>query len=227
MPRRVGRRGFALPLRDARQRCYDLAVKTSSRDSGGELGPFREPPWNAPFDLQRELESVPTTAQVRGMFVLPVLQEAKRLKLSLSYLRDRYLPFQLYPLRDHARLLADVAAAAYPKLSMRQALRKLGRGAPNALGNSTLGRVLLQPALGPVEVVTAFAKGYELTLEPARAVVEQRSAQCLDVTLHEVHYFVDCHHVGAFEGALHFGGVRGTVKLQRINAAEAVLRLTW
>lgn len=221
------RAACALPRRDAGEPCYATVVTTSARNSGGELSPFREPPWNAPFDLQRELESIPSSAQVRGMFVLPVLHEARRLRLSLSYVRERYLPFQLYPLRDHARLLAEVAAAAYPKLPPRQALRKLGRGAPNALSASTLGRVLLQAAEGPVGVVTAFAKGYELTLEPGRVVVEARGPTCVDATLHEVHYFVDCHHVGAFEGALKYARVRGHVKLQRVSAAEAVLRLTW
>ena len=197
------------------------------RDSGGELSPFREPPWNAPFDLEREIEAIPPSAQVRGMFILPVVQEAKRAKVSMTRARDRYLPFQFYPLREHARLLADIAAAVYPELSMRQALRKLGRGAPQAFSGSTLGRVLLQPAQGVEQTVGALAKGYELTLNPGRALVEERGPKCLDVTLQEIHYFVDCHHVGAFEGAMKFANARGRVKLQRISAAEAVLRLTW
>ena len=197
------------------------------RDSGGELSPFREPPWNAPLDIEREIECIPASAQVRGMFILPVLQEAKRAKISMQRMRDRYLPFQFYPLREHARLLADTAAAVYPKLPMRQALRKLGRGAPYAFSGSTLGRVLLQAAQGPLEVASALAKGYELTLDPGRAIVEERGPSCVDVSLEEVHYFVDSHHVGAFEGALKFANTRGHVKLHRISAAQAVLRLTW
>lgn len=170
---------------------------------------------------------IPMAAQVRGMFIIPALQEAKRAKVSMTQLRDRYLPFQFYPLREHARVLANTAAAVYPKLPIRQGLRKLGRGAPHAFAGSTLGRVLLQAAQGVEEVVGALAKGYELTLNPGRALVEARGPRCLDVILEDVHYFVDCHHVGAFEGAIKYANAQGRVRLQRISAAQAVLRLEW
>jgi uncharacterized protein (TIGR02265 family) len=201
-------------------------VRSHSRDSGGDLSPFRDPNWNAPFDLERELESIPMSAQVRGMFILPALQEAKRAKVSMVQRRERYLPFQFYPLREHARLLADTAAAVYPKMSMREGLRKLGRGAPNAFAGSTLGRVLLQAAQGVEEVVGALAKGYELTLNPGRALVEVRGPRCLDVILEDVHYFVDCHHVGAFEGAIRYANAKGRVRLQRISARPGLKRTT-
>lgn len=160
------------------------------------------------------------------MFIIPVLQEAKRAGATLSK-RERYVPFQFYALREHAQVMVEASALVYPQLSLRQALRKFGRGAPQAFVSSTLGRVVLQSAQGVPEVVTALAKGYELNMKPGRAYVDQPRPGVLDVTLEQIYYFVDCHHVGAFEGALHFAGARGKVRVHRIDASITVLRIEW
>lgn len=201
-------------------------MSLSHRPSGTPALQFREPPWDAPFDAAREIESIPATAQIRGMFIIPVLQEAKRAGGSLRA-RERYVPFQFYPLREHAQLMVDACSIVSPQLSLRQALRRLGRGAPRAFLASTLGRVVLQPAQGVLEVVTALAKGYELNMKPGRAYAEQRKPRVVDVTLEQIYSFIDCHQVGAFEGAVHFAGERSKVRIHRINSGSAVLRIEW
>jgi uncharacterized protein (TIGR02265 family) len=201
-------------------------VSLSRRPSGTPASLFRDPPWDAPLDVAREIEGIPASAQIRGMFIIPVLQEVKRAGGSLSA-RERYVPFQFYTLREHAQLMVEACPILFPQFSLRQGLRRLGRGAPQAFVASTLGRVVLQSAQGVCEVVTALAKGYELNTKPGRAWVEQPQPRILDVTMEHVYYFVDCHHVGAFEGALHFAGVRGTVRVHRIDAATVVLRIEW
>lgn len=160
------------------------------------------------------------------MFIIPVLQEAKRVGASLSK-RDRYVPFQFYPLREHAQLMVEASALIFPQMSLRQGLRRLGRGAPQAFVSSTLGRVVLQSAQGVTEVVTALAKGYELNMKPGRAYVDQPRPRVLDVTMEQIYFFVDSHHVGAFEGALQFAGTRGKVRVHRVDAHTTVLRIEW
>ncbi|MET0387491.1 MAG: DUF2378 family protein [Polyangiales bacterium] len=203
-------------------------MHTKPRDSGGDLNPFREPPWEAPLDIERELESIPPSAQIRGMFLIPLVQETRRAHVgTMPKVRDRYVPFQFYPLREHARLLVETCIQVYPKLSLRQALRKLGRGAPSAFVASTLGRVVMHPNMSIFEITSGLARGYELSLKPGTAFVEQVNDNALDVTLIDIHYFIDTHHVGAFEGAMSFGGKKGRVRIQRVSAAQAVLRLEW
>lgn len=211
-----------------RQRASMLESNTvvAKRSSGGDLNPFRDPPWNSPLDAQREIDSIPVNAQIRGMFIVPVVQEARRAGATLGT-RDRYVSFQYYPLREHAQLLVEAATAVYPQLPLREGLRRLGRGAPRAFLASTLGRVVLQSAEGVLEVVNALAKGYELSLNPGRASVEQPCPNVVDVTLEQVHFFIDSHHVGAFEGALKYAGQRARIRLQRISASHAVLRIEW
>lgn len=198
----------------------------SLRPSGAPEPQFSDPPWDAPLDAARELAAIPASAQIRGMFINPVLQEAKKAGVSLAK-RERYVPFQFYSLREHAELLIEAATLLFPKMPLRKGLRRLGRGAPNAFIASTLGRVVLQSAEGVPAILDAFAKGYELNMRPGRASVEQRQAKVLDVTLEHIHFFIDSHHVGAFEGALTFAGERGTIRVHRSGEASAILRLEW
>jgi len=116
------------------------------------------------------------------MFIIPVIEEAKRAGASLAK-RERYVPFQFYPLREHAQLMVEASSVVFPQLPLRQALRRLGRGAPRAFVASTLGRVVLQSAQGVIDVVTALAKGYELNMKPGRAYVDQPRPRVLDVTM--------------------------------------------
>jgi uncharacterized protein (TIGR02265 family) len=185
---------------------------------------FVEPPWSRPLDAELELRTMPETAQVRGLLIAPMVSDAKK-RGPLP--RDRYLSFNLYPLREHARLLVDSARALFPDLSLREGLRKLGRGAPSAFGASTVGKVTLGVAEGVHDVITAFAKGYELNLQPGRAQIVERGARHAVVSLDDIHYFLDSHHIGAYEGALGRAGVRGQVRIARRNRAAADLLLQW
>jgi uncharacterized protein (TIGR02265 family) len=188
---------------------------------------FVEPPWNLPLDEQAALDSIPENATISGMFVAPLVMEAKRLGMILPSARDRYLPFGFYPLREHARLLLETCERRFGHLPLRQALRKLGRGAPAALMTSTLGKVMLGSVDDPPQIIRAMAAAYPLNARPSRVSVPVMEPGRAIVRMEEVHYFLDSHHVGAFEGVLKFAGVRGTVLIDIRGSAAADLMLTW
>src|SRR5262252_4083855 len=104
---------------------------------------FVEPRWDAPFDDEAELAAIPESSTISGMFLAPLVAEATRRGITLPSARDRYVQFKFYPLVEHARLLLETCARIYPDRPRRMALRKLGRGAPQALVATTLGRVVL------------------------------------------------------------------------------------
>jgi uncharacterized protein (TIGR02265 family) len=164
-----------------------------------------EPPWTAPLDVDAVLRSLPSTATISGMFIAALVQEAKRVGATLPSARER----------------------VYPGVPIRQALRKLGRGAPTALVASTLGKVVLAAAAGAHEVIDAMAKAYPLNARPSHVTVLERGAQRAVVRLEEVYYFADCHHVGAFEGALKYAGVRGKVLISPRGKGAVDLLLEW
>jgi uncharacterized protein (TIGR02265 family) len=191
------------------------------------LEAFVEPPWDEPLDVERELEAIPDSAQVRGMFIAPLAAEAKR--LTADTIKTRYLPFQLYPLREHARLLVETCRTQYADRSLRAGLRKLGRAAPLAFIASTLGKVVRGSVQGAHDSCAALAKGYAMSLQPGRAFVSEpeEGQQWLIVTFEDVYHFLDCHHVGAFEGALKHAGVRGRVRLRKHSQSSAEMLLEW
>ncbi|HKU42578.1 MAG TPA: DUF2378 family protein [Polyangiales bacterium] len=161
------------------------------------------------------------------MLIAPMIAEAKRHGIDRAAARERYLAFNWYPLREHARLLIDHCRDFYPELSLRAALRKIGRAAPDAFLGSTVGKVTLAPAEGIHDIVAAFCKAYALTLDPGAAQVLEQEPRQIIVGLREVHHFLDCHHVGAFEGALKRAGVRGKVSIAQHGQANADLLLEW
>lgn len=188
---------------------------------------FHEPPWSAPLDVAATVAAIPEGATISGMFIAPLAQEAKRRGVTLRAARDRYVPFSFYPLREHAAVLVETCERLYPDRPLRQALRKLGRGAPKALVASTLGKVVLGSVQGVHDVVTAMAKAYPLNARPSSVTVLSSGPGRAVVRLEEIHYFLDSHHVGTFEGVLKYAGVQGRVLLAMRSPSAADLLLEW
>jgi uncharacterized protein (TIGR02265 family) len=186
-----------------------------------------EPPWSAPLDVDAVLRAIPSTATISGMFIAPLVLEAKRLGVTLPSARERYVAFSFYPLIEHVQVLVETCQRVYPGVPLRQALRKLGRGAPTALVASTLGKVVLAAAAGAHDVIDAIAKAYPLNARPSSVTVLERGVRRAVVRLEEVHYFADSHHVGAFEGSLKYAGVRGKVLISPRGKAAVDLLLEW
>jgi uncharacterized protein (TIGR02265 family) len=188
---------------------------------------FVEPSWSAPLDVDAVLRGLPPTATISGMFIAPLVAEAKRVGATLPSARERYVQFRFYPLSEHVNVLVETCQRVHPGIPLRQALRKLGRGAPAALVASTLGKVVLAAAAGPHDVIEAIAKAYPLNARPSQVTVLERAAQRAIIRLEDVYYFPDSHHVGVFEGALKYAGVRGKVLISPHGKASVDLLLEW
>lgn len=188
---------------------------------------FAEPPWNAPLDVAAVIRAIPEQATMAGMFLEPLAEAARQQGHTLPSARERYVPFRFYPLREHAFLLLETCVRLYPNLTVRSALRKLGRGAPRALITSTIGKVVLGSASGPAEVIRAIAQAYPLHIRPSKVTVLEITSSRAVLRLEEISYFLDSHHVGVFEGVLHFAGRHGHVQLCSYSATAADFLCTW
>jgi len=191
------------------------------------LGRFVIPPSQAPLDPEQEMRSIPADAKISGMFIAPLVIELKRINASLPLPRARYVAFQFYPLREHAQLLIDTAALLFGDRPLRAALRKMGRAAPLSFISSTLGRVVLGSSQGVQGAVEALAKAYGLNMRPGSVTVLESLPQRIILRLEDIHYFLDSHHVGAFEGAMKYAGVHGNVRIAVQNRSTADLLLEW
>jgi uncharacterized protein (TIGR02265 family) len=201
------------------------ALRTStSKPPGTE---FVDPPWQSPLQPEKVIAAIPASAKIAGMFYLALIDGARRRGLTLPLANERYLPFTFYSTAEFARLLVYAAQRFYVDRSLREGLRVIGWSGPKAFAASTLGKVTLGAAEGVHDVVAAIAKTYEINIPPSRCSVVSSTARAMVLSLQRVHHFLDCHHVGVFEGTLQHAGVQGRVRIASRSPSSADLLLEW
>jgi uncharacterized protein (TIGR02265 family) len=188
---------------------------------------FRDPPWDEPLDVAAELKRVPDSLTQKGMFLLPMLLEAKRRNLTLKSARDRYVPFHDYPLREHVALLVESALAFYPEVTLRQGLRRLGRGAYRAFLESTVGKVVWASVTDTHGALDGMLKGYSMAVPGCSAQIVDRRPNTAVVRLERVPYFLDSHHVGCFEGATRAIGIDAKIKIKTESWMAGEFLIEW
>ena len=196
-------------------------------DLGTDLARFREPPWQAALDVTRALSLISAESTIAGMFFLGLLDAAKRRGVPLAGTRDRYLPFGFYPVAEFAPLLVQAAGGFHPTLSLRQGLRTIGAVGPAVLAKSVLGKVTLGSAIGVHAVIEAVANTYAVNIRSSSCAVTHKAQQACVLSLENVQYFLDSHHIGVFEGTLTHAGVSGQVRIARRSDFSAELLLEW
>jgi uncharacterized protein (TIGR02265 family) len=196
-------------------------------DLGTGLASFSDPPWTAALDVPRTLSIISADSTIAGMFFLGALEGAKRRGVALPAPRERYLPFGFYPVAEFVPLLVSAAGVFHPTLSLRQALRAIGAAGPAVLAKSVLGKVTLGAAIGVHAVIEAVANTYAVNIRQSRCVVTRKAAQSCVVSLDNVQYFLDSHHIGVFEGTMVHAGVDGRVRIASRSEFSADLLLEW
>ena len=110
---------------------------------------------------------------------------------------------------------------------LREGLRRLGRGAPHVLLQSTIGRVVLGSAEGPLATLEAMARSYAVHMRPASLVVERSGERGAIIRMTDIHNFLDSHNVGVFEGVMRHAKVEGTIKLRSYSRSSADFLCAW
>ncbi len=136
---------------------------------------FVSPPWTSPLDIALELRRIPESATQKGMFLLPMVVEAKRRGSVLPSARPRYLPFQDYPLREHAQLLVEAAQVLFANDPLRIGLRRLGRGGHAAFVESTVGKVVWASVTDAAGAMDAITRAYEISVPGCTTRVVERT----------------------------------------------------
>lgn len=189
---------------------------------------FGDAPWGAPLDAEAWVDAIPRDATMSGLFLGAVVGAAARAERTLPSARAGYTSFRRYPLREHCQLLVEAARVLFPERSLREGLRRLGRGAPQTLLSSMLGRVVLGSVEGPAELLRAMARSYPLHMSPGSLeVLDERPGRVV-LALRDIHHFLDSHNVGVFEGVLRHAGIEGgRVRIRSHSALDADLLCTW
>jgi uncharacterized protein (TIGR02265 family) len=175
---------------------------------------FVDPDWSAALDVEPYLARIPATEHMKGMFVAPVVKAAAAKGHVLTLARERYLPFQDYPLREHMANLAEAARLIFPKKPIREGLRRLGRGALGVMLESTVGRVLWASATDPVRALDAIVKIYAIVHANCGMSIVDATPGAVVIKATRLFSFFDCHHIGVFESALEGVGVEPRIQVR-------------
>ena len=189
--------------------------------------PFVAPDWDAPLDVAAYVGVTPPNARIKGMYATAVVEGAQARGITLPGARERYLAFQDVPLREYAALLVEAARAFYPNATLRTGLRKLGRASHDVFARSVVGRVVLSTASDLPGALVACAKGYAISMPPARAEVRELGDRRAVRELSNVYTFLDSHHVGVVEGIGHACGVHPDARVRLESPFDGEIELTW
>lgn len=187
---------------------------------------FRPVPWDEPLNPASTIARVPANATMAGLFIIPLARIAESQRLNMARPASAYKSDTRYPLVEHVRLLAEVAAAQFPDRTLRRGLYALGRGAVDAYMKSMVGRVTIGATEDPELILRAAGRGYELNLSNAEVDIDFKPGLAR-VTLRNVPYFLDCHHVGLLEGMLRRSGIKPSTEVALLGRDSAVFRMTW
>jgi uncharacterized protein (TIGR02265 family) len=188
---------------------------------------FIVPDPNAPLDLAERLAAIPEGATVKGMFFQTMSGQAHRASGELPG-RDRYVSFKDYPLREWLQLLPKAAKLTFPRLPVREGIRRLGQESYPTFARSTLGRVMMAAAgtnysaalrQGPRAFpLTGSATQCEiLSMAEGRGVLRLTGAWDYPYALH----------VGVFEGTLREFRKTGIVRVRILTRSSADYEIVW
>jgi uncharacterized protein (TIGR02265 family) len=174
------------------------------------------------IDVEAVARQMPRSFLAKGMFFARIAAQLKEEFAALEPGLDaaprlgRYLPFSDYPLSDYVRVSAAAAQKTYPKLPLREALRRLGRDDFGVFAGSTFGKVLLA-AVGDARSVLLRTPIIYEKMAPGdwKVVAEELDADTVRLTFGPMYGGWE-YQLGQLEGVvLSYGGSPRTTVTER------------
>lgn len=174
---------------------------------------FVEPRWDAPFDAEAEIDAAPSNALVRGMFFDFAVDRAKR-ATNRSVASESRVAFLQYSMRDYMRLLVECSRAAFPDVTAREGLRRMGAHLYDDFLETMVGRAIFSVAGKRFDRIGALApKAYLASYEPCEVRTTVVAEKLFHVRFEPMHVFLDTFHLGAWEGAARFCGTQAKIRV--------------
>lgn len=187
---------------------------------------FVAPDFTAPLDTAAMIAACPNEAQTKGMFFNGVIDLVRTKSKELA--QRRYTGFRDYPVREFMQVCVDAGRALAPDASPREQLRRIGQLGYPTLAESVVGRVLFAAAgRSPQKIYKLAAQGYSVSIKPTKVEVVGVREASAHIRLERVYNFLDCYHVGVFEGVLVVCNKRGTVHIKRDGTTDGEFLCTW
>src|SRR5687768_11204107 len=178
------------------------------------------------YDVETEVHSIPPAYGVKGMFferlvvVLGPDFDGVAKTLEKPPLNGRYVAFRDYPGGDFARLAAAAARKVYPRLGLREGVRRVALDDFKVFADSMVGKVTLAVASGARSVLNKVPFIYR-SLAPGEWDIAAEDLDERTVRL-DFRPFVGRweYAVGQFEGAVLHYGPRSVIHVYELDAGH-------
>lgn len=187
---------------------------------------FYLPRFEGPLDLPERIARLPEDSSIRGMF-LQVMVDAAEKRSGVRPGGGDYIPFKEYPTREGLQLCAESASLAYPEVSPREGVRRLGQLMYAAFCESHIGSVMTSFGGEFEDVLQMVPKIYEVSLNGASAELLEFSEDRAIVALRGVWLFPDVYQLGCLEGFLETFQKSGRVLVRVLSMCDVDLMLEW
>jgi uncharacterized protein (TIGR02265 family) len=188
---------------------------------------FVIPDPNAPLDLAERLAQLPAQATVKGMFFQTMSDQAFVASGQLPG-RDRYVAYKDYPLREWIELLLKAARLTFPRVPVREGIRRLGQESYPTFTRSMVGKVLMAAAGNNFGAALRLApRAFFLTSSTTRCQVVAMEETRAELRLVRAWDFTEALHVGVFEGTMRAFQRKGVVRVRILSLSSADFEITW
>lgn len=189
--------------------------------------PFTRPDLGGPLDLEARRDAAPKDGLVKGMFFQSIVEQVEATGRRWDPGR-RYFGFKDYPLREFLDVLAEGAPLAYPDVSPKEAVCRVGRDVYPTFVQSMVGRVLFGMVGEDFAAALSLAgKAYRIGQTIGSCEVTEVDDGRAVVQLRDVWAFPDAYQIGIYEGGLTAFRLEGEVRIRLLSPCDADLEITW
>ena len=203
-------------------------IERPSADREPDIGKFREPDWYAPLDVEQYVRQTPPHATIKGLFLANQVALVGERRNRLYGVRDRYVAFKDYPLKEHVQMLPDVAQLLHPHRPLRDALRRVGQRVYPAFASSLVGKVMFQAVGSDINgVIRTGTKAFQVASNVGRVDILHLKDREGWFRLIHMYNYIDAYHVGIFEGPFLMFGLEPTVRVWLDSPTSGEFYVTW
>jgi uncharacterized protein (TIGR02265 family) len=194
---------------------------------------FAAPDFLRPLDLEALVARIPATAMVKGVFVDGVEKLVAdvpdgRDRLYAELPKKRYLPFKDYGRGEVMRIEARAAQLLFPKMPMRDALRRTAQKIYPMFLNSLPGKVVFGVLGNDLESVMRHGpRGNQVVVNFGKVSSESIGPRHWRAHYRDYYSFLDCGDVGVFEGLIQHYGHVPRVRIVQSSDFECWYDIQW
>lgn len=191
-------------------------------------------PLTGDVDEDARLASVPDAAKTRGMFLSNLASRVPEAQARVVWSRlrappshDRYQSFHEYPFHDALLWLHAVARKEYPRATLLEGLRLLGRDMVRVFLESNTGRVVKTIILGPRESLLRMPEMWKLTDPLNEVTSELVGERSVRLEIKGFPGWIDCGVLGTLEQVVRNAGAEPALDVTLHGTAHATIVASW